>query len=242
MASTLPDGGLNQSFESVVVAPQQSSDAAKQAEEVCEDMNKFLKKAASVLAKFGGTSVASSQLRKNVAPAAPHAEASVSQPKAASATPSSTGTRAPDLTGSSRPSVRPQGEKSGDATTPGAPGATGDKPDMAKKDLANFFQNLLTRNSSVPGAPGGPTSPGTGAPGARASMMKGISRANTGNLGSGTPTSRPSMPKHATTQRDLGSTAAANPVAPAAAPPPAPAKAAATPPAAQSGSADKPST
>merc|ERR1719498_1687981 len=60
IAEKLPSGGLDQSFESVVSAPQEKS-ADKAKVEEGEDMAAFLKRASAQLQKIGGASVATSQ-------------------------------------------------------------------------------------------------------------------------------------------------------------------------------------
>lgn len=163
-ASSLPGGGLDRSFESVVTPPQQQNTAPPQQDE-CQDMAAFLKQAAAQLQKYGGPSVASSQ-RSRPTPGVPapggEALAALAGKDRQSARMGTSDLQG--MGGAKRPSQMPASE--GAAGPPGAPGTD-------NSSLANFFQNLLTRGQGGPGgagapggAPGGAGLPGAGAAGA----------------------------------------------------------------------------
>lgn len=121
-AAQLPGGGgLERSFESVVVSLEAPAAAAAAPEE-CEDMQSFLRRHAAILQKLGGGAGA----RKSVAMGGDN---DARRPSTVSAAPRRT---------------------SKDSTAAAAAGAD-------NASLANFFQNLLTRNSGsapVDGIPG----------------------------------------------------------------------------------------
>lgn len=146
-AESLPGGGLERSFESVVTPPQQQQSTAPQIEE-CEDMTAFLKRSVGVLQKIGGASVAkANKATPTSGPAL--AEQSTSNVTGLTSTPAKTGERPSVLAASGkRPSTLPA------SVLPG-----GGEGGVDNSNLANFFQNLLTR-----GQGGGTGTTGTGAP------------------------------------------------------------------------------
>jgi len=157
VASNLQGGGLERSFESVVVPPQ-THELDPAPAETCEDMNVFLKRAAGVLHKLGGTSATGSRARAQMSmpqPADPNTAAGAG---GGGAQPSMKRNLTLDgLGGARRPSQQPPpGEGAGGAGAPGTDNSS----------LANFFQNLLTRGQS--GAPGG----APGAPGSQPRMSR----------------------------------------------------------------------
>lgn len=157
-AESLPEGGLERSFESVITPPHQQQSSAPQIEE-CEDMAAFLKRATSVLQKVGGATVATKTNKSS-----PTSGAVAADPTMTSTPSTKDGKRptAMDLTGmggGKRPSTLPPN------VLPG--GAEADN-----SNLANFFQNLLTRGQS-----GGTGAPGAAPPGASAGRGAAVSQA-----------------------------------------------------------------
>lgn len=177
VAGNLQGGGLDRSFESVVVPPQtQQSEQAPP--EMCEDMNVFLKRAAGVLHKLGGTSAAgiSRQRTQNSMPVQGQDAAAGG---GAAGAPSKRIPTLDGLGGNRRPSQQPP-PVGGDGA--GAPGTD-------NSSLANFFQNLLTRGQG--GAPGGP--PGAAGGNPRVSTMR-QSMAKLPSKAGAAPPSSPAAP------------------------------------------------
>jgi len=164
LVSTLPGGGLQRSFESVVVSPTPPPAAPPPPEEA-EDMSTFLRRASQNLQKLGGVSVATRRPRVSdagaTAPVVPRA--SIASPTA----------RRPTSVGED--SVRPDTEDAGaPKTSPAAASipkvgavAGGVAPSADNKAMANFFQNLLTRGQA--GAAGSSPSAAKAKPAAPAS-------------------------------------------------------------------------
>lgn len=134
-------GGLDRSFESVVVPPSSATATAPAAEEA-EDMNTFLQNAHGLLQKLGG-----SQARRQDSQIAAVSGAASG---AASGTASGEKTVKRSTTAMSFPEVTPA------AASPAAPrrftsAEPGPAPTPDPSSLATFFDNLLKRSQTGPG-------------------------------------------------------------------------------------------